>query len=212
MGICSVKLLSAIIFILSLNIYANDNGFHNVLSFNVGMISHSVTENESTLVKTDDTVAEEEDTEDSSATAVSTISFNLNWEFETREDKSFFVEAYVPMMTSGGAGVFLGGVGMNWYLNDLGSKYTYMLNGTELTIIPKFKYYWGASTGIGYVIYNTESAKKSDIFFDLGIHGGGVYGFSNTKGVKFEIGASRATGVATTGIKMNLFLGITQYL
>ncbi len=213
MGICSVRYLLILLFISSLNASAEESGFHDVLSFNVGMISHSVTENESSLVSTDDSSSsDEEEAATSTPTPVSAISFNLNWEFETSQEKSYFVEAFVPMMTTGGAGVFLGGVGMNWYLNDLGAKYTYMLNGTEFTIIPKLKYYWGASTGIGYIIYNTESAKKSDVFFDLGIHGGGVYGFNNTKGIKFEVGASRATGVATTGIKINLFLGITQYL
>lgn len=191
---------------------AKDAGFHDVINFSMGMISHSVTENESTLVQTDDSVQADEEATAAAASSVSAISFNLNWEFKTEQKKSYFVEAYVPMMTTGGAGVFLGGVGMNWYLNDLGSKYTYVQNGTELTIIPTFKYYWGASTGVGYVVYNTESAKKSDVFFDLGIRGGGVYGFSSNKGIKLELGASRATGVATTGIKINFFLGLTQYL
>lgn len=207
-----MRIIAALLILISCNVQAAGNGFHDVISFNMGMISHSVTENESTLTQTDDSVQSEDTTTAAGSSAVSAISFNLNWEFKTEQKKSYFVQAFVPMMTTGGAGVFLGGVGMNWYLNDMGSKYTYVQNGTELTIIPKFKYYWGASTGIGYVVYNTESAKKSDVFFDLGVHGGGVYGIGTNRGIKLEVGASRATGVATTGIKIGFFLGMTQYL
>ncbi|MDD0854241.1 hypothetical protein HBN50_14100 [Halobacteriovorax sp. GB3] len=187
-------------------------GFSDVLSYSLGMVNHSVTENASELVQTDDTVDAEEGGVEASSSAVSAISFQLNWEFKSEAKKSYFMTAAVPMMTTGGAGVFTGGVGMNWYLNDLGTKYTYLQNGTEMTIIPSFKYYWGASTGLGYVVYNTESAKKSDVFFDLGVHGGGVYSISDSKGIKAEIGVSRATGVATSGIKFNIFFGMTQYL
>ena len=48
-------------------------GFSDVLSYSLGMVNHSVTENASELVQTDDTVDAEEGGVEASSSAVSAI-------------------------------------------------------------------------------------------------------------------------------------------
>lgn len=200
------------LFLFSILNVAYAQGYHDMVSYNIGMVNLSVTENESSIKQTDTSVQTSETTSKASSSAVSAISFQLNWEFKTYSQLAYFTKLSVPLMSGQGTGVFGGDIGFNMYLNPLGAKYSYVQNGTTLVIVPKFKYYWGAFGGSGYVVYNTESARKSDVFFNLGVHGGLVYGFDEKWGLKSEIAFSRTTGVATTGIMMNLFLGASYYL
>lgn len=200
-----------LITLISLSSYAAEKYYNNI-SYTLGMVNHSVTPNESALVSTDSTVQAEDSSAEAASAAVSTISFKLDWEFQNSGKKSYFLSTIIPVMTSQGTGVYSGSVGMNFYFGDLGTKYTFSLNGKTMTFIPKTRYYWGFFTGPGYVVYNTESAKYTDVFFDLGLHLGGIWAWGKDKGYKAEAGLSRATGINTSGIKMNLFFGITQYL
>lgn len=198
------------IFII-LNAFANEKYF-NTLSYSLGMVSHSVTPNESALVATDSSVTVDEDTSEATSASVSTISFKLDWEFKTTGKMTYYTTAVIPVMTSGGTGVYSGAIGMNFYLSEMGTKYSFSLNGKTMTLIPKTRYYWGFHTGPGYIVYTSESAKYTDVFFDLGLHGGGIWAWGKDKGFKGEVGISRATGINTSGIKFDLFLGINQYL
>lgn len=186
-------------------------GYYDSMSLSFGMVNHSVTENESTLAKTDNTETSATEAKEA-AKAVSAISLNANYEFLPTQKRTYFLQANVPMLTTGGAGVFLLGGGVNWYLSDLATKYSYESHGSTIEIVPQLKYYWGFNTGIGYLVYNTESSKKTDLFFDLGLHGGGAYAFSPARSLKMELGLARSTGVATTGFKINIFFGVVQYL
>ncbi len=186
--------------------------FHSVLSYNFGMSNFSVTENESTLTQTDDSVATDATETAAAASAVSTMAFQLSWEFGHNGSMAYFVDAQAPLMGGTGAAVYSSKIGFNMYLNDLGSKYTMMTAGTKVVIVPTIKYYWGASVGGGYVVYLTESQKKGDIYFGLGLHGGMVYSIGDNWGIKAEAGITRATGIETSGMKMDVMLGATYYL
>lgn len=185
--------------------------YSDTISYSLGMVNHSVTPNESSLVATDETT-ETTDEAEAAAAAVSAISLQVNYEFKTYAQKSYFMAGTFPVMTSEGTGVYSGNIGMNWYFGDLGTRYSYTNNGKTMTITPKSRYYWGASTGVGYVVYNTESAKFTDVFFDLGLHLGAGWAWGKKRAIKVEAGASRATGINTTGIRINAFLGMTSYL
>lgn len=185
--------------------------YSNVLTYNFGMANASVTENEAGIEQTDDSVQVEE-LEGAGSSAVSSMSFQLTYEFMHDGRISYFTKITAPLMSGAGTGIFAGSFGFNSYLNDLGTKYTYDLNGNKVVLVPTMRYYWGASGGIGYLVYATESALKSDVFFDLSLHGGGSYSFGENWGLKGELAASRTTGVATTGIKIEFFLGATYFL
>ena len=207
-------MLKALTFLMAFIIVnvCSGQGYHDMISYNVGMVNLTVAENESSIKQTDTSVTTTDTSTKGSSSAVSAISFQLSWEFKTYSKLAYFTKLSVPLMSGQGTGVFGGDVGFSMYLNPLGAKYSYVQNGTTLVIIPKFKYYWGAFGGTGYVVYNTESARKSDVFFNLGVHGGMVYSMGDRWGFKAEIAASRTTGVATTGIMMNLFMGASYYL
>ncbi|MFG1499834.1 hypothetical protein ABMA70_06440 [Halobacteriovorax sp. XZX-3] len=199
-----------ILTLLSTSIFANEK-FFNSASISLGMMNYSVTPNESTLQNTDGSSTGGESA-DAAAAAVSAISIQVNWEFKSELKKSYYISGVLPMMSAEGTGVYSTTIGMNWYFGDIGTKYTYTSNGQNLTITPTSKYYWGAFVGPGYVIYNTESAKYSDIFFDLGVNLGGGWRWGKNRTIKAEAAVSRATGIKTTGIKMGVFVGISQYL
>lgn len=203
--------LSVIFFLTLLNVHA-ESMFYNSFSVNVGMINHSVTETESNLTKTDNVETTTTDETKEAAKAVSAISLNGSYEFLPTQNRTFFVAGSAPLMSTGGTGIYAFGGGVNWYLSELSTKYSYESRGSTIVITPEFKYYWGLNSGVGYLVYTTESSKKSDLFFDIGLHGGGGYALSQKRSLKFEAGVGRTTGVATNGFKINVFFGVIQYL
>jgi len=203
-------LILFIIFLMAPKSWGRAN-FHSVLSYNFGISNVSVTENEASIETTDDTV-DIEDTGGSSSSSVSAMSFQLSWEFGHDGAMAYFTDIQAPILGGSGSAVYNSKIGFNMYLNDLGSKFTMNQGGTTVVIIPTIKYYWGASVGGGYLVYLTESEKKGDIYFGIGLHGGLVYSIGDTWGIKFEAGISRTTGIETSGMKMDVLIGATYYL
>lgn len=192
------------------NIASANQRYSPTLSMGFGIVNMAVNENQSTLTATDPDVVVPES--EAASAAVSATSFSATYEFLQSRKRSFVAQAIVPLMSPDGTGVFQGNIGVNFYLNPLSSKFTVIESGSQLVIKPKLRYFWGASTGIGYLVYTTESAKKSDVFFDLSLHGGGSYTFSNNWGVQGLVSLGRATGSATTSIATKVFLGATYFL
>jgi hypothetical protein len=192
-----------------LNAFANQR-YSPTLSFSMGIVNVAVAENPSTLTSTDPDI--EVPATEPEASAVSAMSFSATYEFAQTQKRSFHFQAIVPLMTADGSGVFQGSLGVNFYFSPLSSKFTVIEFGSQLIIKPKLRYYWGASTGVGYLVYNTESAKKSDVYFDLSLHGGGSYTFSNNWGGQAQISIGRSTGSATTSIATKIFIGATYFL
>jgi hypothetical protein len=202
--------LIIVVFLLIVSrVHAND--FHPIINTSMGMVNVSLTENATNLQSTDEEVLVE-DTETASSSAASVISFEVNYEFKNYADKSYFIKAIVPLMTADGSGIFMGSVGANFYIGSLSSIFSFKDRGTQIYMVPKTRYYWGASTGVGYVIYNTINAKKSDVFFDLGVHGGMVYNFSKKWGMRGELGVGRGTGITTSSFGIKAFLGTSYYI
>lgn len=203
-------LLILLFMLISIRSYSMAD-FHSIVTCNVGMSTVSLTENESTIEQTDDSVAAEEDA-GAEASSISAMNFQIGLEFAHDGNMAYILKGFAPLMSSGGSGLFGGEIGFNMYLNDLGTKLTMNNNGTSITIVPSFKYYWGAVIGGGYLVYSTESATKSDVYFDLGVHAGMSYSFGDNWGINLEAGFARTTGVATTGTKMDIVFGASYYL
>ena len=175
------------------------------------MYNITVTENESAIKSTDTTVTVEDKSEATSSAAAVTV-FEFNYDFLQTEGRGFFVKGVVPLISAGGSSAFLGAGGLNWYFGGAPSVFSYTNLGSTVRLIPKFRYYAGASLGVGYVVYDTESAKKSDIYFDLGFHGGVLYNFGKKWGMRGEVGMGRGTGVTTSSMGMKIFIGSLYYL
>lgn len=197
------------IFIVPSFALANER-FSPILNFSFGMVNLAVTENQSTLVATDTDVDIPETT--AGAAAASVTAFELNYEFAQTQKRGFFGKAIVPLMSADGSGVFQGNIGVNFYLNSLSTTFSVIEAGGQFRVKPKMRYYWGLSTGVGYLVYNTESAKKSDVFFDLSLHGGGGYTFSDRWGMRAELSVGRAVGSATTSIATKLLIGASYFM
>jgi len=191
-------------------IFANSN-FHQVLTTSAGITNISITENASSLSGATGS-GSASNTSEAASTSASVISIDINYEFMNYTNKSYYIRALAPLLSSDGSGVFLGGIGTNFYLNSLSSMFSYNDAGTSLTFIPSMRFYWGPAAGIGFVVYNTETAKKSDLIFDLEIHGGGVLNFKRDWGLRGEAAVSRGTGISSSTIGIKIFFGLSYYL
>jgi hypothetical protein len=205
-----LKIFAIILIAVNAEILFASN-LHQSLSASLGMVSVNVTENASSLKSTDESSSSSTSSGGQSATA-SVISMDLVYEFDNYTRKSYFVKATAPLLAADGSGFYLGAVGMNYYFNSLSSLFSFNDEGTSLIMNPTMRYYWGAAGGIGFVVYSTETAKKSDLIFDVQIHGGGIFNFKRDWGLRGEAAISRGTGVATSTIGIKLFLGINYYL
>lgn len=180
------------------------------LTSSFAIVNLEISENASSLEQTDTSVASSDEKPESASFSV--LSLEVNYEIPFSRKYSYFYKGVVPLITSDGSGLFAGHVGMNWYLNGFSSQYVIELDGSEVKLKPTLQYYVGASTGLGYSVYNTISAKKSDVFFDIGLHAGGTYHFKKEWGIKGELNVGRGTGVTTSNINTKLTLGLTWYI
>ncbi len=190
------------------------SNYHQVMTTSIGMVSINVTENASTLAAaaTGSGSSESNTVSTASSATASVISADVTYEFLNYATKSYFIRVVAPLLSSNGAGFFLGGLGVNFYMNSLSSMFTFSDSGTTLMMNPTMRFYWGPSAGLGFVVYNTETAKKSDLIFDLEIHGGGILNFKRDWGLRGEAGISRGTGITSSTIGFKVFVGLSYYL
>ena len=198
--------LIGICFFSSLAGYTQTSLLQNT-SISLGMANISLSENESTLEGEDG-----ETTEVAEITPISAISLELTYHFKQYLNKSIFLKSYIPMMSSDGSGYYMGAIGANFYLNSMSSIFSFNDEGTSLKISPTFRYYVGGYIGGGYLVYNTATAKKSDLILDLSAQAGIDYKVSPTWSINAEISAGRLTGVNTTGFGITAFFGGTYFL
>lgn len=164
------------------------------------MVNVSFAENKSSLESTDATTT-------SSAPgsgAVSIIALNFSLEHPRSPSSSYFFSGTFPLIAAGGNSAFYAGGGMNFYFNSLSSKIKTNQDGTKMTINPTLRYYAGFHGNLGYLVYSTETQRKSDMLFELGGQGGMLYNIKPKWSIKGEVDVSKGTGVATstTAIKL----------
>lgn len=184
-------------------------GFGPVMTSSFGLLNISLTENDSQIITTDPDVVPEE--EKLASVSTSLISVDFSYEFSQTSRRSLFLKASFPGMSSNGDGLFAGGIGLNYYFNPLSSVFQINDQSSMIILIPKFRFYIGGSTGVGYLIYNTISAKKTDVLFDLSLHLGASYNLSQKWAMRAEASATRGTGVTTTSLLTRFMLGASYF-
>ncbi len=192
---------------LLLNICVLAN-FEDELTFHIGMISSSFSENPS-AVESDSDINE---SEAAASGSVSQIALDATYSFKNYQTRSYYARAVVPLLPSGGGGNFFGAVGANFFLSSVSSKYSYKIGNIDMVSVPKIRYYWGTQLGVGYLIYTTETAEKSDVFFELDLHAGLKYAVLKKYNLSVEAGFGRGTGVATTTMNMKILFGLSYFL
>ena len=202
-----MKLIFGLYFILfSGEIFANKFHHQNITA-NFGLVNFNLTENASTLTGEDQTNLAQGGTSSSSV-----FSFDLLYEFQNYNTHSLYAKATGPLISTDNSGYFLGAAGINKYFNSLSTLFTFSDQGSRLSVSPTFRYYIGAGFGVGFLVYNLENAKKSDVVFDIDLHGGLCYMFGEKWGLRAEFGASKGTGIATSSIVMKALLGVNMFL
>jgi len=92
--------------------------FHQVMSLSFGFVTFSLTENDSSLQSTDETVTTTTDDSPSSSSG-SAISMDICYEFKTYAGTSYFLRGTAPLLASDGSGIYLGGVGINMTIRKM---------------------------------------------------------------------------------------------
>ncbi|NOT78225.1 MAG: hypothetical protein HOP07_04400 [Bacteriovoracaceae bacterium] len=174
------------------------------LTFSVGMVNASYTENASNLE------GAASSSMSSASGAASVLPVDILWEFYQNSKNSFFARVTAPLLTAGKDSYFSISGGINKYFNSLSSPGDFRDQADSIRIVPKIRYYYGFQAGAGYLVYSTKTAKKSDILADLSAHVGLIYSINSQWGIRGETGYARAIGVATTTSVIRAFVGFTR--
>lgn len=180
---------------ISSSVFAT-NKFMDQLTASLGMISVNYTE-------TDEGIGGDEAANGSN----SFLSVDVDYQFYSEEERSYYVRAYAPFFSSSGAGYFGANIGMNFYFNSFSSKLKTKLKGDTLSYDPKMRYFWGGEAGAGYLVYLTDSAKKGDVLAELGGHGGMIYNINKDYGIRGKLSFSQGIGGEVTAMIMKIFFG-----
>lgn len=197
-------IFSFIIFIgLFAKAYANET-IAKELSYNIGMVNASYAESESTLTGKNVTEA--------ASGAVSSISGQISYKFAPGLERSYYFSGTFPLMANPTGSYFGAHFGSEFYFGtSSGSKVSYNNSGTSIKLKPKNLYFWGLEGGLGYLIYNTETAKKTDLLLDIGANLGILYTLSEKWRLRGILGFTRGTGVTTTTMEMKAFFGVSYF-
>ncbi len=179
------------------------------LSFCLGSISTNFTENPDKLESSDGSTTT---ASTQYAGTASSMPLVLGYEFFPNLKRSYFVSGAGPIMGTTPDRYYSAAFGINFYFGQVASQTVVSDLTFEMKMIPKFRYYAGPAIGIGYLIYNTKSATKNDVLFEVGGQGGVLYTVNPKWGLKGEIGASRGIGALVSGTIIKILLGTTYNL
>ena len=174
------------------------------LSYNVGLVNASFQEGEANLSG--------KNVLSPYSGSVSSISGMVNYKFLPGLERSYYAQGTFPLLPGATGSYFGAHLGSEFYFGkSSGSKMVYNNSGTTVKIKPKTLYFWGLEGGLGYLIYLTETQKKTDILLDLGANVGTLYTWSDRWRLRGTLGIARGTGVTTTAMEMKAFFGVTFY-
>lgn len=199
----SVYFLIGLLWALSLSA---DTKIPSQISFSLGSIGISFAENPDELKASDGTSTTTTAPYSGSATA---MPLDFSFEYYPNLKRSYLIKASGPLMGSTPDRYFSLSAGINFYFNQIGAEAKVTDFNLEMKVIPKMRYYAGPSIGAGYLIYNTKSATKSDVLFEIGGQGGVLYTLNPKWGLKGELGFSRAVGVLVSATVIRILIGTT---
>ena len=179
------------------------------INFSIGSVSVAFSENPSNLKSTDGTTSSTSTPYSGSTTA---IPLEFGYEHFTNLKRSYQFKAAGPLMGSNPGRYFNAVAAANFYFSQIGSEATVSDYNFELKIKPKLRYYAGPVLGVGYLVYDTQSATKTDVLFEIGGQGGILYSIGPVWGLKAEVGFSRAVGVLVSASVIKILLGTTYTL
>jgi hypothetical protein len=193
-----------LLFILSFPLQAS---FENTqINMGVGMSSITFAESASSLKRQDNAT---QATQASQAQSGNTSIIPINIEFERFTDSrwSWVFKTSAPILPSATGNYIFGGVGKNWYFKSISNQGVFQGENNQLFIIPKWRFHIGGGLGAGYLVYLTETAKKTDIIAEIFFNGGATYSFNQKWSMRGEATIARGVGVNTSTTGMKIFVG-----
>lgn len=198
-----------IFFILMISFNAHSSStIPSQLNFHIGSISTNYTENEKNLKASDGTTTTTNKTP--YAGTASSMPFAIGYEYFPGLTRSYFLRLAGPVMGSTPDRYYSASMGMNFYFGQIASQSIVKDTNFEMKLMPKFRYYLGPSLGLGYLVYNTKSATKNDMLFEIGGQGGVLYSLGPKWAISAELGAARAIGAITSATVIKILIG-TSY-
>lgn len=195
------------LFLLSIPFASLASSYQKEIIFSTGMVSTSFSENESAVESSSELA---QDPEPASA-SMSQIALDIKYNFFVEKDRSFYGRALAPFVSSSTTAFFMGAFGVNYFFNSIASTYTKKFGSIKTSFVPKVRYYWGPEVGVGYIVYPTETAEKSDVIFEFSVHGGLLYSINKQMGISVDVGVGRGTGVATSSLNTKALFGASYY-
>lgn len=178
---------------------ANTEKYSNEVSLSLGMSSISFAENEKTI--------QGENVSEIVTGSVSAISMSVQYDFNNNMNYHDYISMVFPILPSS-TGQFVDIVyGRDFYFNGIASTSSFRTDGTSISFKPNFRYYAGYALGAGYLVYNTETATKSDIIFEIGGKGGASYSVMENLDLKLDLFVLKGVGVVTSSMVTKVFIG-----
>ena len=202
-------ILSFLTIILSLETNASSS-IPSLLNFHIGSIATNYIENPDKLEATDNSAGAAEVTPYSGTS--SSMPFVISYEYFPGLSKSYFARVAGPIMGTTPDRYYSGSVGINFYFGQIASKTVIKDTNFELLVLPKFRYYAGPSIGMGYLVYNTKSAIKNDILFEIGGQAGILYSLNPKWAISAEAGGARGIGSLTSATIVKILIGTSYTL
>jgi hypothetical protein len=143
---------------------------------------------------------------------ISVLAANFHYKINPTYHSSWYINGTVPFLSSVGDSYFGVGGGYEYYFSKLGNRTMIQSKGTTVKMAPKFHYFVGGEAGVGYFVYTTEAAQKSDAVFELGIMGGAAYAWKKKWSLRGQLSVAKGVGVATSTFGIKLFIGGTYFL
>lgn len=197
-------IFSLLIFCLSPLVLANER-IDKEMTYSVGLVNASYAESETGLTG--------ENVQEASSGSVSSISGQIQYKFAPGFDRSYYLAGTFPLLPGATGSYFGGHTGVEFYFGEkIGSKVSLNNSGTTIKIKPRNVFFWGLEGGLGYLVYVTETAKKTDLLLDIGGFLGGTYIMSDKWRIRGQLGVTRGTGVNTTTMEMKAFFGLSYYI
>lgn len=186
-----------------------DSKIPGQFTFSIGSISANYSENPDNLTASDGTTA--------SATAAysgtaSAMPIAVTYEYFPNLQRAYFAKAMGPLLASTPDRYYSATFGINFYFGKVASMAVVRDTNFEMKLIPKLRYYAGPALGVGYLVYNTKSAIKNDLLFELGGQAGILYTINPAWSLSAEVGGARGIGALVSATIIKILLGASYNL
>lgn len=194
--------MNFVTFILLLSCLGVSNSYANVveeLDGYLGLVSVNFSEVPSNL--------DGPNASDPASGTVTSVAASLAYQFYKKEEISAYYGGLVPLVGSGGTGYFSTFVGAEYHFSKVPALILDDSSRIKIEIRPKFRYHLNSEISINYLTYETDTAKKTDLSFGLGVGGGASYMLGKSWGLKLKTMMSKDFGLITDGLAVKIFLG-----